>query len=180
MKLPFWQSIKLTKNDPLNQELEVMSSIPVFENVPSAGLKIIRSLCHVRYYKEDEHIFRKGEPGVGMYIIMEGAVEIYENRDESKTILAELEDGDFFGELALLDDSARAASSRAAGYSRMLGFFRPDLLSLMKRNPRLSTIILHNIARLTGKKLVQTNNMLEEKLEEIEKLEAQLSGGESS
>ncbi len=106
-----------------------------------------------------------------MYIIMEGSVEIYRLKGDTdqEDSMAQFYDGDFFGELALLDDLPRTASARAASYSRMLGFFRPDLLSLMNRNPRIASIILLNIARITGKRLIRTNERLEETLLEAGK-----------
>ena len=69
--------MKLGQKDPEQQELEVLKQIPVFDKLPHRALKLVRSLCHVRHFKEGEHIFRTNEPGVGMYIIMEGSVEIY-------------------------------------------------------------------------------------------------------
>ena len=72
-----------------------------------------------------------------------------------------LESGDFLGELALLEDMPRSASARATSYSRLLGFFRPDLTSLISRKPRLANIVLMNIARLLGRRLIRTNEQLE-------------------
>ena len=171
MPLPFWESLKVGNRDPEQQELEVLGQIPVFDKLPQRALKLIRSLCHVRHFKEGEHVFRTNEPGVGMYIIMEGSVEIYRVRGDSETAdrLAEFYDGDFFGELALLEDLPRTASARAQSYSRMIGFFRPDLLTLMNRNPRIASIILLNIARITGRRLIRTNERLEECLMEAGK-----------
>ncbi|MCB1140207.1 MAG: cyclic nucleotide-binding domain-containing protein [Leptospiraceae bacterium] len=163
--------MKLGNRDPEQQELEVLKQIPVFDKLPHRALKLVRSLCHVRHFKEGEHVFRTNEPGVGMYIILEGTVEIYRihGDSEEEDVLAEFYDGDFFGELALLDDMPRTASARAGAYSRMIGFFRPDLLSLMNRNPRIASIILLNIARITGKRLIRTNERLEECLLEAGK-----------
>ena len=171
MALPFWESMRLGNRDPEQQELEVLKQIPVFDKLPHRALKMVRSLCHVRHFKEGEHVFRTNEPGVGMYIIMEGSVEIYRLKGDTdqEDSMAQFYDGDFFGELALLDDLPRTASARAQTYCRMLGFFRPDLLSLMNRNPRIASIILLNIARITGKRLIRTNERLEETLLEAGK-----------
>lgn len=158
---PLWESIQLTHDRDEDDILKLLHSIPVFESIPDRGLKLIRSLCHIRYYKEDEHVFRTGEPGVGMYIILEGNVEIYRNEGDSRREYAMLESGDFLGELALLEDMPRSASARATSYSRLLGFFRPDLTSLISRKPRLANIVLMNIARLLGRRLIRTNEQLE-------------------
>ncbi len=158
---PIWESISLRRDRDEDEILDLLHAIPVFESIPERGLRMIRSLCHVRYYKEDEHVFRTGEPGVGMYIILEGSIEIYRYEKEMRREYAVLGSGDFFGELALLEDLPRSASARAAGYSRLLGFFRPDLLSIVSRKPRLANIVLMNIARLIGRRLIRTNEELE-------------------
>ncbi len=164
---PLWESLGLLRSKAEDENLEVLKSIPVFSDVPEKGLRIIRSLFHIRQYNEDEHIFRSGEPGVGMYIILEGSVEIYRSEENIYREYAVLYDGNFFGEIALLDDLPRTASARARSYCTLLGFYRPDLLDLVRRNPPLANAILMNIARLIGRRLVSTNM-------ELEKLSIQL------
>ncbi len=157
-----WESLRIFQNDPEEEILERLAACPVFQDIPTRGLRMIRSMCHLRYYKENEHIFRQGEPGVGLYIILEGKVEIYRTEnDEYRRQFAILGEGDFLGELALLEDLPRTASARAQSYSRIMGFFRPDLLSLYQRNPRLGSVIVMNMARLTARRLINTNAELE-------------------
>ena len=69
-----------------------------------------------------------------MYVILDGQVSIID--PQSETIFATLESGDFFGELALLDEEPRSASS-VAKIPLDLSDFRTDLLTLMKRSPEL-------------------------------------------
>ncbi|GIX40750.1 MAG: cAMP-binding protein [Leptospiraceae bacterium] len=142
-----------------------MSKISLFSDIPLRSLKLIRSRCHLRFFKKDEHIFREGEPGIGMYIILEGKVEIYKEKENKKTILSTLEKGDFFGELGLLlTDRPRSASAIALEPTTLLGFFNPDLKILMKRSPYVSTIFLYNIATIIGERLIKTNELLEKQL----------------
>jgi len=158
---PLWENLFSRKNKAADESLEFMKNTPVFEDLSNREIKIIRSLCHVRHYKKDEHVFREGEPGVGMYIIMEGSVEIYRSDEDYYREYAVLEQGDFFGEIALLDDLPRTASARARSYSVLLGFYRPDLLSLLSRKSSLAGTVILNIARLTGQRLVHTNQEME-------------------
>lgn len=144
-----------------------MREIPLFDSIPQKGLRVIRDQCHMRQFKDCEHIFRASEPGVGMYIILEGRVRVYSARSGREETLAELEHGDFFGELALLEETPRTASAVSDGYSRMLGFFRPDLDVIIKRNPRLSNLLLLNIARVTGRRLITTTEILDHAFKEL-------------
>ena len=99
-------------------------------------------------------------PSEGMFIIISGAVEIYLDNAGTKNVLAELSDHDFFGEIALLDEEPRSAGAIATKPSTLLGFFRPDLLSLMDRNPALSSKILTNLGAVLAERLRKTNELL--------------------
>lgn len=160
-EIPFWKSITQKKKEPETIILEKMQDVRVFEGIPERSLKFIRSLCHIRYYHSDQHVFRSGEPGVGMYIILEGRVEIYRMEGDYKRSLQVLTTGDSFGELGLLEDIPRSASAIAMEDTSLLGFFRPDLETIMARKPRLSSKILFNLSRVIGDKLVSTNEVLE-------------------
>ena len=65
--------------------------------------------------------------------------------------------GDFFGELALLDEEPRSASAICTVHSRLIGFFRTDLLTLINRYPELGNKILLNLSRVLGERLRETN-----------------------
>ena len=171
MKWPLWESISGRRRRRSDGALDFLHNTPVFGDIPNRGLKTIRSFCHVRTYKQDEHVFRTGEPGVGLYVVMEGSVEIYQDRDEYRHEYAVLYPGEFFGEIALLDDLPRTASARARSYSQLLGFYRPDLLNLLARNPALAGAVILNIARLIGQRLMNTN-------QELERLHLKLSRAE--
>ncbi|MEQ9366977.1 MAG: cyclic nucleotide-binding domain-containing protein, partial [Leptospirales bacterium] len=98
-----WESLRIFRKEPEEEIMELLRTCPVFHGIPDRGLRQIREMCHLRYYKENEHIFRFGEPGVGLYIVLEGQVEIYrlEAGDYHRQFTV-LEPGVFLGELALL------------------------------------------------------------------------------
>lgn len=156
-----WESLRIFRKAPEEEIMELLHTCPVFQGIPDRGLRQIREMCHLRYYKENEHIFRFGEPGVGLYIVLEGEVEIYRTEGDFHRQFTVFGPGDFLGELALLEDLPRTASAASRGYSRVMGFFRPDLLSLLQRNPRLGSVIILNMARLTARRLINTNDELE-------------------
>ena len=118
-------------------------------------------MIHHRQYNIGDFIFKNRAPGEGMYIIMQGSVKItIGTRNNNENILAELEEGDFFGELALFDDEARSANAIATNDSQLLGFFTQDLMSLQGRNPVLGQKILFNLGGVLGERLRGTNRLL--------------------
>tara|TARA_Y100000590_G_scaffold455562_1_gene604470 strand:+ start:426 stop:908 length:483 start_codon:yes stop_codon:yes gene_type:complete len=146
---------KNIKNNPV---LKALESVPIFDDLSDKELSEVARLTHERTYKKDEHIFKQHAPAEGMYVILDGAVEIID--PDSGTVFASLETGDFFGELALLDEEPRSASAHATQPSRLIGFFRTDLLTLMKRYPELGNKIMLNLARVLGERLRKTNEEL--------------------
>ena len=76
--------------------------------------------------------------------------------DGRRTRLATLTDGNFFGEMSLLDGSARAASVVATERSQLIGFFRADLMDLIARSPRLGLKIVSHITQLLAERLRST------------------------
>ena len=146
------------KKDNSNPVLKALGNIPIFDNLADSELNDVIRLTHERTYKLDEYVFKKLAPAEGMYVIMNGAVKI--NDPDSGTTFASLKSGDFFGELALLDEEPRSASAVATQPSTLIGFFRTDLLTLMKRSPELGNKILLNLSRVLGERLRRTNQEL--------------------
>src|SRR5262245_30021333 len=103
---------------------EILQNIPLFQELNTKELKILERLVHIRTYQPGESVFVETEPGAGMYIIRSGRVDIVlNNKNESALILAELEPGDFFGEMALLGryiEIRNGTGSRTIGADRIL------------------------------------------------------------
>ena len=146
------------RGNDVNPIIKVLENVPIFEHLTEKELSEVVRLTHERTYKKDEHVFKKLAPAEGMYVILDGGVLITDS--DSETIFATLESGDFFGELALLDEEPRSASAISTMPSRLIGFFRTDLLTLMKRSPELGNKILLNLSRVLGERLRRTNQEL--------------------
>ncbi len=158
-------------------ETDVLQNIPLFEDLSARELDAIRRLLHRREYVAGESVFVQGEPGLGMYIIERGAVSI--QSEPSGRELVELTDGDFFGEIALLNEVIRTATARAKTDCTLLSLFQPDLLGLLDRNSRLGVKVLLALARLVGLRLVEVSDEVEELTRQSERLRA-ASGAKSS
>ena len=103
-----------------------------------------------------------------MYIIQEGTIEIvYEPTGET---LVELSDGDFFGELALLNETPRSATARSKNESVLYGLFRPDLLGLVERDPSLGVQLLLRMSQVISERLIQTNEQVQQLREQLHEL----------
>jgi general secretion pathway protein D len=128
-----------TEGDAEPDVLAALKQVPLFENLSARELKKIARLLHERTYRPGEVIFREGDPGAGMFIVRKGKVNIVIRRpDGSEQLLTPIEERQFFGEMALLEAAPRSASAVAAEKSELLGFFEPDLESLIERTRNMT------------------------------------------
>jgi len=138
----------------VKEELRFLSSVPIFDTLSQGQLRKIHKLIHVRRYKREEIVFRQGDPGVGMYIVRDGQIDVYhEFADMTKTRITTLKAGDFFGEIALLNEISRSATAVASTDSTLFGLFRPDLLDVMDSDPKLGLKIIYRIAQIIAERL---------------------------
>jgi CRP-like cAMP-binding protein len=93
-----------------------------------------------------------------MYIVQSGEVGIfsdYGSPDQKE--LAHLSAGDFFGEMALLENDCRSATTVSLTESHLLGVFHPDLFDLFERKPVLGIKVLSSLATMLAQRLRKTN-----------------------
>lgn len=136
-----------------------LRKIPMFESLSFRDLKKIELIVHERVFLPGEIIFYERQPGEGMYIIKRGRVKLTKLVNGDKVKIGELRDGDFFGEMTLLDEYPRSAEAMAIEKTEALGIFRPDLFDLIDENPKLGIKILLKLSRILAQRLRETTEM---------------------
>ena len=151
---------------------EVLSKVPAFANLAPRDLKEVAAIVHKREYRAGEPVFYQGDPGLGMYIVQDGEVSIaILGKDGNEQELAVLGDGDFFGELALLDESPRSANAICKTDCTLIGFFRPDLFELIDKKNTLGIKIVLKLAEIVAQRLRQTDKELSKVKSQLERLQ---------
>lgn len=97
-------------------------------------------------YDRGEVIFREGEPGNTMFVILSGAVEMSRNIRGKETVLSRLRRGEFFGEVALIGRSRRMATATAVKRARLIPLTLQSLLDRADDDP---TVILQLLGALS-------------------------------
>ncbi len=165
-----WGNI-FRKEEKIEQNIyTVLSKIPIFKDLSRKEIRSVERILHKRSYKPDEVLFNEGDPGVGMYIIEEGRINITIGTE--KKLLAVLSNGEFFGEIALLSETPRTATATAKSNCTIFGFFQSDLFGLLETNPRMGNKILHRLAQMIGDRLRFSNlenQQLKQKIAKLEK-----------
>src|SRR5215510_4248225 len=140
---------------------EMLRNIPLFQNLTPKELRILERVLHIRTYEAEQSVFMETEPGAGVYVIRSGRVDIVLNHNtEQPLTLAELEPGDFFGEMALLGYTSRSATAVVRERSELIGFFHPDLIELLNVHPSMGAKISFGLAKTLAERLRYTNAQL--------------------
>ena len=139
--------------------LPVLRTIPIFEGLGFNDLKKIELIVHKRTFMPNEIIFYERQPGAGMYIIKRGLIKLTKMVNEERVKISELKDGEFFGEMSLLEDYPRSAEATAVEKTEALGIFRPDLFDLIESNPKLGYKILLRLSKRLASRLRETTEM---------------------
>jgi len=161
MQLPLWKSILKRDDNPITEISAFLRETAIFQGMSRRTLREVARLIHKRKYYAGETIFFQSQAGTGVYLILHGKVEISSQREGVTLKLAELEKGAFFGELALFQDFPRSATAVATVDSILLGFFQPELKTLLETKPRVGNELLLGFASIIADRLRKTNDTLE-------------------
>ena len=95
------------------RKILVLRKLPLFHDMRPEVLADLAQIADEKVYPQSQNIFEKGDEGSSLFVIVEGAVRIHDAYDLNKPskTLAILKDGEFFGELSILDNETRSASA---------------------------------------------------------------------
>jgi len=99
-----------------------------------------------KVYQDGEIILHQGDVGGCMYVIQKGQVEILLQKEEGEVRVAVLDEGDFFGEMALFEPEVRSATVRALGEVRVLTVDKRTVLHRIHQDPSLAFRILQKMS----------------------------------
>ncbi len=156
----FWQILNKWSGGPNEEKLKFLRGLPFFKDLSYWQLRRLDDIVFERNYEAGEYIFSQGQPGAALFIVLEGQVEIELFEDGKNYILAKLEKGHFFGELALLDDSPRSASAKALRDTKTIALYRSDLNKMIQVDPQASSLVFRSLATLVGDRLKKTNELI--------------------
>lgn len=115
-----------------------LMQVDLFQGIESDAVARLCDLFESHFFSEKQLVFAKGDPGVSFYIIADGAVEVQPYAvDETRFKRLLLETGDFFGELALLDDRPRSATVKTRIPTLLLALSRQNFEVMLDVAPRL-------------------------------------------
>ncbi len=134
----------------INEEktIEILQRVSLFQGLKKRQLSSLARSFVERSCVADEVIIAQGRTGYGFFIVVSGKAEAYrELPDNTKVVVNTFGPGDFFGELALLDDGPRTATVVATEAAECLILPHESFMGLLKRDAEMSVAILTELAR---------------------------------
>ncbi len=132
--------------------IDDLRQVPLFESLDEEAAKELSGLLETLDCEAPKVLFRAGDAGDAMYIIERGKVRIsVQATDGRELTLTELGQGDFFGDIALLDRQPRSANATVSEESRLAVLSREHFLSFMRSKPNVAlemlTALAHRLRR---------------------------------
>src|SRR5438874_7852318 len=128
---------------PQEMTLDAIRSVPLFGSLDDEAAVNLRNLLRVNDVPTNTSLFRAGDKGDAMYLIEQGRVQItITDEDKKQIVLAELAQGDFFGEMAIIDGKQRSANATVTENARLAVLWREDCLSCIQDNLKVAVPML--------------------------------------
>jgi CRP/FNR family cyclic AMP-dependent transcriptional regulator len=144
-------------NPATQMTLEALRSVPLFASLDDDAARDLRNLLSEKTVPQNTRLFSQGDKGDAMYLIESGRVRIsIRDDDKQEVTLAELAQGDFFGEMSIIDGRQRSADARVLEDARLAILSRDAFLSFVRTKP---DVALEMLTALTDR-LRRTDELL--------------------
>lgn len=129
-------------------ELQLLGGVPLLAALSATDREVLANALTRRHYRRGDVIFQREDPGQSLFIIEHGTVCAYVPGAQGTDLtLAVFTDGDFFGDMSLLDGMPRSASVAATTDTTTLILERSDFINLLRSRPDAAMAVLATVAK---------------------------------
>src|SRR5829696_2609453 len=142
--------------------LDELRKIPLFADLSEEDLEQLHKMAETVSIPAGQLVLREGDPGDSLYVLLDGELEVTKRQGSQDILLAVYKPGQFFGEMALLEQAPRSASVRTLRESRLLVISQVAFQTLLSCSPSAAMKILHTVTtrlRSTESMLIQNEKM---------------------
>jgi len=143
------------------EKLKLLRSLHLLKGLPERQLAGLAEFLRPKQLEDGAPVFQEGSIGMSLYFISSGRIRIHMGlADGTSKDLAILGAGDFFGEMALIEEASRTASASAVGATVLFELFRGDLSRWVKLNSQQAVQFFAGLVHLQSQRLRRTSNEL--------------------
>jgi len=122
---------------------DLLRTVPIFSELSEADCEALAQLSSRRRYPKDTVVFFENDEGDSLFMIVSGRIKVTILGDDGReVILTVLGPGEFFGEMALLDDEPRSATAIAIEECELLSLQRSDFEGVLAAKPSISMALI--------------------------------------
>ncbi len=118
-----------------DERSQLLREVEIFRDIDTADLQLITQQMKEESYADRDVVFREGDPGDQLFILLEGTMHVYVNRENQVITYNRLQVGECFGEMALIENVPRSATVQAEAPSKCLSLSRQGFLDLLNNHP---------------------------------------------
>ena len=124
-----------------------LESSRLFSALSAADLQELKQASELRSYAPGETVFKEGDHGDGLYFVLSGAIQISALVSEAeRRVLSRIQPGDFFGEMAVVDNEPRSATASAETATELLFIPSAVVLNTLRGSPRLAVSLVREFS----------------------------------
>jgi len=130
----------------------ILEKVEIFEGLSHLELEALSNSSIMRNYPKNTVIINENDNADSLYVIESGKVKVYcSDKNGKEFIMNTLTDGDYFGELALLDDDKRSASVRTMEKANFCIIYKEDFNKVLEQHPNIAKTLIRNLTRRVRK-----------------------------
>ncbi|MEH6556436.1 MAG: Crp/Fnr family transcriptional regulator [Oceanicoccus sp.] len=130
----------------------MLDSVEIFEGLTQQELEVLANSGVMRSYPKNTVVINENDLADSLYIIETGRVKVYcSDKNGKEFIMNTLGAGDYFGELALLDDDRRSASVRTMEKASFLIIYKEDFNKVLLQQANIAATLIRNLTRRVRK-----------------------------
>ena len=124
----------------------VLTGIPLFADMSKEDLAVISSHATIKTFPKNTVVLNEGDTTDSLYVILSGRIKVYASDAEGKELILNLQGtGDYFGEMALLDEGPRSASVMTLEPTRLAIISKQTFRSCLAANPSISVNLIRQL-----------------------------------
>jgi signal transduction histidine kinase len=142
--------------------IDELRQVPLFADISEEDLEQLYKMAETVSIPAGRLVLREGDPGDSLYVVLDGELEVTKRQGDQDILLAIYKPGQFFGEMALLEQAPRSASVGTLQESRLMVISQAAFQTLLSCSPSAPLTILHTVTsrlRSTESMLIQNQKM---------------------
>ena len=144
----------------IEARIELLQRMPIFGGIRSDILQFLLTLCPVVFVPANDFFFREHDQADSMFVLQTGKVAVVKSWGEQEHVISILQEGDCFGEMAVMDHGQRSASVRAVEDCTAICIFAANLHRLYALDLKQFTLIQMNMGREVCRRLRDLDDRL--------------------